>query len=102
MANLCSKNGSMQECTNARMQTARRALVHCCVFAFLSALLSAQGDRTRAEALARRATDRMQALQREADRLASDERTLIGDLRRLEIDRQLKAEQLKQIDADAA
>jgi len=44
----------------------------------------------------------MQALQREADRLASEERTLIGDLRRLEIDRQLKAEQLKQIDADAA
>ena len=58
-------------------------------------------DRARTEALARRATDRMQALQREADRLASDERTLIGDLRRLEIDRQLKAEQLKQIDAEA-
>jgi len=43
----------------------------------------------------------MQALQREADRLATEERTLIGDLRKVEIDRQLKAEQLKQIDQDA-
>src|SRR5438094_6814940 len=58
-------------------------------------------DRARTEALARRATERMQALQREADRLATEERTLIGDLRKVEIDRQLKAEQLKQIDQDA-
>src|SRR5260370_12740355 len=58
-------------------------------------------DRARTEALARRATERMQALQRDADRLASEERTLIGDLRKVEIDRQLKAEQLKQIDNEA-
>src|SRR5206468_2920511 len=54
------------------------------------------------EALARRATERLQALQREADRLALEERTLLGDLRKLEIERQLRAEQLKQVDADAA
>src|SRR3954462_14378281 len=48
-------------------------------------------ERARTEALARRATERLQALQREADRLASDERTVIGDLRRLEIERQLKS-----------
>jgi len=59
-------------------------------------------DRARTEALARRATERMQALQREADRLASEERSLIGDLRKLEIDRQMKAEQVKQIDAESA
>ncbi len=59
-------------------------------------------DRARTEALARRATERLRALQREADRLASDERTLLGDLRKLEIERQLRAEQLKQVDADAA
>src|SRR4051812_33761155 len=35
-------------------------------------------ERARTEALARRATERLQALQREADRLASDERTVIG------------------------
>jgi septal ring factor EnvC (AmiA/AmiB activator) len=58
-------------------------------------------DRARTEALARRATERLQSLQREADRLASEERTLLGDLRKLEIERQLRAEQLKQVDADA-
>src|SRR5262245_16767362 len=59
-------------------------------------------DRARTEALARRATERLQALQREADRLAADERTLINDVRKLEIERQLKAESLKRVDADAA
>ena len=59
-------------------------------------------ERARTEALARRATERLQALQREADRLAADERTLLGDLRKVEIERQLKAEELKRVDADAA
>src|SRR5712692_6323536 len=59
------------------------------------ALAAQTSDRARTEALARRATERLQALQREADRLASAERTLIGDVRRLEIERQLKAEELK-------
>src|SRR5882762_5328622 len=67
-------------------------------------VVGAQGpaERARTEALARRASDRLQALQREADRLASDERTLIGDLRKFEIERQIKAEELKRVDADAA
>jgi septal ring factor EnvC (AmiA/AmiB activator) len=43
-----------------------------------------------------RITDRIRALQREADRLASEQRTLVGDLRKLEIERDLKAEQAKQ------
>jgi septal ring factor EnvC (AmiA/AmiB activator) len=69
----------------------------------VSAAIAAQTlpERARTEALARRATERLQALQREADRLASDERTLLGDLRKLEIERQLKSEELKQVDADA-
>ena len=62
----------------------------------------APAERARTEALARRATERLQALQREADRLASDERTVLGDLRKFEIERQLKAEELKRLDADAA
>src|SRR4051812_19873238 len=57
-------------------------------------------ERARAEALARRATERVQSLQREADKLTPDERTLLGDLRKLDIDRQLKAEELRQIAAD--
>jgi len=62
-------------------------------------LLAQQPERARTEALARRATERLQALQREADLLASEEQTLIGDLRKLEIERQIKAEQYKQVDA---
>ena len=68
----------------------------------MSLLLLAQpADRARTEALARRAADRLQTLQREADRLASEEGTLLGDLRKLEVQRQIKAEELRQIVADA-
>ena len=66
------------------------------------ALLAQPADRARTEALAQRATDRLQALQKEADRLAADERTLLGDLRKLEVDRQIKAEELRQLAADSA
>jgi septal ring factor EnvC (AmiA/AmiB activator) len=59
-------------------------------------------DRARTESQAQRASDRLQALQREADSLASQERSLLIDLRRLEIARDVKTEQLKQIDADTA
>src|SRR5438105_9235306 len=74
------------------------------VFAFLAASASsaAQTDRARAEALARRATERLQALQREADRLASEERSLLNDVKKLEVERQLRAEELKRVEADAA
>ena len=58
-------------------------------------------ERARIEAMARRAAERLQALQREADRLTSDERTLLGDLRKLEVERQIKAEELKRVEADA-
>ena len=37
-----------------------------------------QPDRARTEALARRAAERLQSLQREADRLANQERTLMA------------------------
>jgi murein hydrolase activator len=45
---------------------------------------------------AERITDRLRALQREAERLAGESRTLVGDLRQREIDRDIKAAQLKQ------
>ncbi len=81
---------------------ARAALA---VSIFAGAALSApaaQIDRERTEALAARATARLEALHREADALASQERTLLGDLRKLEIDRQIKLEELRTLDADAA
>src|SRR4051812_13696384 len=58
-------------------------------------------DRARAETLARRAGERLQALQREAERLASQESSLLTDLRKLEVERQIKAEEVKGLGADA-
>lgn len=58
--------------------------------------------RENAEEMARRAGDRLRVLQQEADRLASEARTLLGDLRKLEVDRQIKAEELKRVEAEAA
>jgi septal ring factor EnvC (AmiA/AmiB activator) len=66
------------------------------------AVAAQQPDRAQTEVLARRATERLQALQREADHLASQERTLLGELRKLEIERQLRSAEMKRLDADAA
>jgi septal ring factor EnvC (AmiA/AmiB activator) len=72
------------------------------LFLALSApLVAQQGDRARTEALATRAAGRLQALHQEADRLATEARTLIGDLRRLELERQIRDEELRQSTADA-
>lgn len=64
-----------------------------------AALTTAQAP---APANTQRITDRIRALQREADRLAGDARTLVGDLRKLEIERDLKAQQAKQAASEAA
>ena len=88
----------------SRFSSARLLLSALSAFSAVSALIvsayAQAPDRGRAEALARRAAARLQSLQREADRLASDERTLINDVRALEIQRRLKAEDVKRIDAD--
>jgi murein hydrolase activator len=54
---------------------------------------------TQESGVAQRITDRIRALQREAERLAGQSRTLVGDLRQREIDREIKFEQLKQAEA---
>ena len=51
---------------------------------------------------AQRITDRIRVLQREAERLAGEARTLVGDLRQREIEREIKAAQLKQAEAAMA
>ena len=51
-------------------------------------------DRERTQQLSQRAAERLQALHDEADRLASQERSLLNDVRRLEIDREIRAEEL--------
>lgn len=71
------------------------------VVAGAATLVTAQRqDRVQTEAQARRATDRLQALQQEADALAAQERTLVVELRQLEIDREIQNETLKKITAD--
>jgi septal ring factor EnvC (AmiA/AmiB activator) len=61
-----------------------------------------EADHSLTEALARRATERLQALHQEADRLAAEERSVLGDLRRLELEREIKSEEFRQADAAAA
>jgi murein hydrolase activator len=109
MASRSSNARSTQNTQGTRVQQrAQRRIFSvvsavCAVLAVAGAVGAAQSpDRARTEALARRATERLQALQREADRLASDERTLLGELRKLEIERQLRSEELQTIDGDAA
>src|SRR4051794_35953318 len=46
--------------------------------------------RQAADALSKRAADRLAALQKEAESLAGQERTLLGDLRKLEVEREIK------------
>ena len=52
-----------------------------------------------AAALAARATDRIKALQREAEQLAAQSTTLLGQLRQLEVTRALRAEELSAVTA---
>ena len=63
-------------------------------------LVAQQADRAQTEAAARRNTERIQALQRESDRLAADEKTLLGDLGKLDVERQLKAAELRGADTE--
>ena len=49
-----------------------------------------------------RATARIRALHQEAEALARQERTLLGDLRRLEVERDLRIEESRRLDAEAA
>jgi septal ring factor EnvC (AmiA/AmiB activator) len=72
-----------------------------CIVFLCASLIGQVTDRAVTESQARRATERLLALQREADALASEQRTLLVDLRRLEVERNLKAEQLKHIETDA-
>ena len=72
--------------------------------AFLAAsvtLVGQDADRARTEALASRAAERLRALHTEADRLASEARTLLGDLRKLELERQIREEEFRRVDTEA-
>src|SRR5262249_46922773 len=59
-------------------------------------------DRSQAEAQSKRAAERLAALQREAEALAGQERTLLGELRKLEVEREIRVERLSGLQRDAA
>ena len=66
------------------------------------ALGAQEADRSRADGLSRRAADRLSELHDEADRLTAEERTVLGDLRRLEVEREIKSEEARRAENDAA
>jgi septal ring factor EnvC (AmiA/AmiB activator) len=59
-------------------------------------------DRRATDALARRVDERIRALQAEADRLATQARSVLGDLRQLEIQRDIASEKVAAADAAVA
>lgn len=69
------------------------------LIAIVASAAAQTADRAATDAMARRVNERIRALQTEADRLASQARTLLGDLRRLEIERDIATEQMKSADA---
>ena len=70
------------------------------VVATAAAQTPAPSDRDRVDAAAKRTADRLRSLQRESDALAAQERTLLADLRKLEVDRQIAIENLGRIERD--
>src|SRR5262249_59664997 len=71
-------------------------LIACC------GLSAQEADRSDTEALSRRAAERLKTLHDEAEQLAAQEKTVLGQLRKLEVQRQIKSEELRQAESDAA
>src|SRR5688572_8754674 len=65
-------------------------------------VVHAQPSSDQTRRLARDADQRIRELQVQADRLAAQTKTLLGDLRALELQREIKAEQLRKANADLA
>jgi murein hydrolase activator len=67
----------------------------------LGASLGAQApNRAALEGQVRRATERIKALQREGDALAAESRSLVAELRKLELNRQVRAEEVARAEAE--
>src|SRR4029453_3924581 len=86
----------------SRLRLARRlaALLGVLLLYPLIAAQTPTPDRDRATAAAKRTEDRLRGLQREADALAAQERTVLIDLRKLEVERQISIQQLNRIERD--
>ena len=78
-----------------RISVAASALLTALVLVVIALPFAQPNDREQSDALTRRATDRLRSLRDEADRLAAEERTVLGDLRKLEVQRQIRATELE-------
>lgn len=76
------------------------ALVAIATLSLLAQAQAPASDQSAVDAASKRAADRIRALQRESDSLASQERTLLVELRKLEVDRELKSEELAGAERD--
>ena len=68
----------------------------------LSATMSAGTQTPDAQSQSDRAAQRIRALQAESDRLAAQARTVLGDLRKLEINREIKQQEVVKVDSELA
>ena len=73
------------------------ASLFCALCGLLPAAAHLHGQ---SDAIARRVAERLTALRREADELAKQEKSILTDLRKLELERQIKAEELAAIEGD--
>jgi septal ring factor EnvC (AmiA/AmiB activator) len=91
---------NLQQTVCGRAERLRFAALALCLA--LAAIVPAHTqDRSRVQDLARRAAERIRALQREADSLAAQEKTLLVELRQLELQRQIRAEEVAKLGAEA-
>ncbi len=70
------------------------------VFAIVSVLLLVGSTRTSSQDAARRASDRLRALHAEAEQLLASEKTLLVELRRLEVERDIRLEEQRDSEAE--
>ncbi|HEX5109696.1 MAG TPA: peptidoglycan DD-metalloendopeptidase family protein [Vicinamibacterales bacterium] len=80
----------------------KRLSVVACAIGCLAAVSPAGAQDTAGSSATRRVEARIRALQRESDRLAGSARTLVGELRKLEIARDLRVAEATQADAAVA
>jgi murein hydrolase activator len=83
-------------------RTRKRDKVLATVVIVLIAAIPIAAQSPRQDAESRRVSERIRALQREAEQLASQSKTLLVDLQRLEVERNLRTEEAKQAEAAAA
>jgi len=73
-----------------------------CLIVATAAFTAQAPDRQAVDAQSKRAAERLSALQREAEALARQEGTLLGELRKLEVEREIRIEKLTAIEREAA